>query len=238
MSVGIAIFVKTPGHSPVKTRLAAAGGRDFAESWHRLSSRAVAECVLAFADNPRAAAYWAVAETEAAGDPLWSGLTVLEQGEGGLGTRMARVHDQLLKRHGAAILLGADTPQLRPGRLIGAVTWLGRKDARIVLGPSADGGFWLFGSNRPVPATVWSDTPWSRAETAEVFRRNLQKQCPGKWRLLETLADLDRLSDLEQVRRELDAIPQPLPAQRELIEWLAGSVGTRSLHQPINQRFP
>src|SRR4029079_3252618 len=39
---GVAIFVKTPGHSPVKTRLAADRGQAWTEAWYRRAAAAVA----------------------------------------------------------------------------------------------------------------------------------------------------------------------------------------------------
>jgi hypothetical protein len=42
LRVGIAIFVKTPGHSPLKTRLAAGIGIDAAREFHMLAAQAVA----------------------------------------------------------------------------------------------------------------------------------------------------------------------------------------------------
>ncbi|HEV8692715.1 MAG TPA: hypothetical protein VGQ93_00795, partial [Lysobacter sp.] len=62
MTVGLAIFVKTPGYSPVKTRLAADCGRAYAEAWYRRAAAAVASVAKIAADREGIAVYWAVAE--------------------------------------------------------------------------------------------------------------------------------------------------------------------------------
>src|SRR3546814_7689642 len=108
MSIGLAIMVKTPGHSSIKTRLATDTGIAFAEEWHRRA----ADCVAKVSQHcVRLLPYWAVAEGSAAEDALWSGLPVLMQDAGGLGERMAHVHRQLMQRHAGGLLIGADAPQ-------------------------------------------------------------------------------------------------------------------------------
>jgi hypothetical protein len=79
----IAIFVKTPGLSPVKTRLAAAIGEKRALEFYRLAIEAVREVVSASGLQ----ACWAVAEETAD----WTGFPVIFQGEGALGTIMSTV---------------------------------------------------------------------------------------------------------------------------------------------------
>ncbi len=71
MSASLAIFVKTPGYSPVKTRLAASIGQRRAEQFHRLAAAAVA--AVAKAAMPAVTPYWAIAERDALHDPLWRG---------------------------------------------------------------------------------------------------------------------------------------------------------------------
>jgi len=221
MNGAAAIFVKTPGLSPLKTRLAAGIGQAAAEHWYRLAADAVAE-VLAWV--PGLTAYWAVAEPAASAGPAWPGLSLIEQGEGELGERMGRVHAQLLERHDFVLLLGADTPQLEPARLAEAAGWLGSGQPRLVMGPARDGGFWLLGTNRnPAPAD-WLHTPCGQADTARGFRDAMAYL--GDWRLLPDLTDVDEAQDLEAMLAELGSLEHPLPAQLRLAAW------TRALRRP------
>lgn len=213
--VAIAIFVKTPGFSPIKTRLAATIGREAAEDFHRLAANAVAEV----ASDPSlartgATALWAVAEPDAMEAPPWRGLPRIAQGEGDLGVRMRRVYDTLRARHDAVLLLGADTPQIRVDDLRMACASFATHDH--ALGPSEDGGFWAFGGKRAVADDAWRRTPWSRADTRARFAAAL---C-GDIAELRMLRDVDALDDLRALRTALKALPSPTPSQRALDAWL------------------
>ena len=214
MNGGAAIFVKTPGLSPVKTRLAAGIGVDAAESWHRLAAAAVASVVGSVRGL---AGYWAVAEAAHAVADAWPGLPLLEQGGGELGERMGRVLATLLARHDFALLLGADTPQLDPADLAGAMDWLAVAEPRLVMGPARDGGFWLLGANRnPAPAD-WLRAPCGRADTPSGFLESMARQ--GAWRLLPELTDVDEARDFAAMLAEMERLEHARPEQHHLVEW-------------------
>lgn len=218
--IGLAVFVKTPGYSEVKTRLAAGIGADAATEFYSLSAAAVAAVVGAASEALPLTPYWAVAEAGALNDPTWTDLPRLPQGNGDLGNRMRTVCDTLLTTHGRALLLGADAPQIQVAYLREAVTALDSHNH--VLGPAADGGFWLFGTRTPVPDAAWDATPWSCSDTAERFVAGLQ---PGSVARLRTLRDVDTADDLPPLLAALDTLPDPRPEQHRLNDWLrrAGS---------------
>ena len=222
MSGAVAIFVKTPGYSPVKTRLAASTGEAFAVEWHRRAAAAVAAAAEAASRPVEAALYWAVAEPAALGDAAWSDLPNLAQGTGGLGARMGRVHGTLVERHGAGILLGADTPQLDPAALRAALDWLSAGEtARQTLGLAHDGGFWLYGGNRATPIATWESVAYSRSDTAARFQVAFADR--GAWTLHPALTDVDEAADLPAMVDELAALANPVAAQRDLRVWLASA---------------
>jgi rSAM/selenodomain-associated transferase 1 len=216
MNIGLAIMVKTPGHSPVKTRLAADIGSEAAETFHRLAAAAVAEVVAdACTRAPALQAHWAVAEADAIDAALWRRFPRIAQGEGDLGARMRHVHETLRTRHGAALLIGADAPQLCSDDLLAAVAALHAHDR--VIGPSVDGGFWLFGGRTAVADAAWETTPWSQSQTRARFLAALGATAPHA---LRSLQDVDTATDLAPLRAALDALPAPTPAQRALAAWL------------------
>lgn len=208
MSCAAAIFVKTPGLSPLKTRLAAGIGVPAATAWHRLAARATAAVV---AQVPGLSGYWAVAEPDADAAGAWPGLPRLQQGPGCLGERMGRVHAALVARHGRGMVLGADTPQLDPDVLGRAVAWLEDPAPRLVLGPARDGGFWLLGANRALPPPAWTAAPCGRPDTAAGFRAAMAG-C-GDWLELPPLTDVDTATDLAPMLAELGKLARPLPEQ-------------------------
>ena len=210
----IAIFVKTPGLSPIKTRLAERVGREAAEACHRKS----AACVLATVQQTNLHGYWAVAETDGLSDPLWTGLPQIDQGPGSLGARMHRVHETLVQRHGSALLVGADLPQLQANDLSSAADWLTASVPRSVIGPAHDGGFWLFGSNHWYRPSDWTSVAYSQADTAQHFMAAMNL---GEWKTLPTRCDLDQVGDLPRVIDELNRLSQPHQSQHNFVNWLS-----------------
>lgn len=216
---GIAIFVKTPGRSPVKTRLAAAIGDAAARAWYARAAAVVAEVATAAARTYGATAYFAVAEADALGDAAWADLPSLPQGEGGLGARMGRVHAELVRRHGAGVLLGADAPQLDGRALVDALAWCANPEPRQAIGGARDGGFWLYAGNRAVPLAVWEAVAYSQADTGTRFRAAFAPH--GLFLDLPALTDIDEAGDLAALRGELAGLSDPTSGQRALGVWLA-----------------
>jgi len=216
MNGGVAIFVKTPGRSALKTRLAAERGEDYASGWYRRAAAAVAAVARQAQARHGPVAYWAVAEADAGG--AWPDLPTLAQGEGGLGERMARVHAQLVARHGFGLLLGADSPQLTAALLGEAIDWLTVPTPRLLLGPANDGGFWIFGGNRALPMSSWTAVGYSAADTAKRLRESMR--AAGDWRTLAALTDVDHARDLAAVRDALHRLADPTPEQRALAQWM------------------
>jgi len=216
MTGALAIFVKTPGRSVVKGRLAADCGQAYAQAWYRRAAAAVAAVAREAQARHGLAAYWAIAEPDAL--DAWPLLPVIAQGHGGLGERMAHVHAQLVARHGFGLLVGADAPQLSADLLGEACDWLASPSPRFALGPAHDGGFWLFGGNVAPPLAAWNAVTYSAADTASEFQAVMQDL--GAWCTLTTLTDADHGRDLPEVLRALQALPDPVHEQRALADWM------------------
>lgn len=213
---GVAIFVKTPSLSPVKTRLWPGIGRRWAEALYLLSAEAVASVAQRAAGVQP---YWAVAEAAALHSDAWIDLPHLPQGEGSLGERMAHIYRLLRKRHLAALLIGADAPQLTATSLSKAADWLSCVESRLVLGRAQDGGFWLFGGNCPLSDGAWTSVRYSAPDTAAAFVRAMHTG--GCWLELESLRDIDTAGDLPHAMASLAALEAPTAAQLRLAQWLA-----------------
>lgn len=177
----VALFARWPEPGKAKTRLIPALGAQAAADMHRrLTARTVATVLAAgFACEIRSTG----AEPAAFRDWLGPGVTVIEQGEGDLGARLARAAATL-----PVLLLGADIPGLAPRHLVAAAAALAR--AAACIGPAVDGGYWLLGLAAPAPQ-LFADIEWG---TGTVFADTVARlDAPV---VLETLADLDRPEDL------------------------------------------
>jgi len=216
MTVALAIFVKTPGLSPVKTRLAATLGTSTAVRFHTLAAMATA--AVARRCEPALVPYWAVAEADPRADEAWPGFARIRQGEGDLGARMHQVYSELQARHGRALLIGADVPQLTPALLQVALALLDDEATPYVLGDAADGGFWLVGGRARIERSIWLGVRYSQADTAAQFRCALALH--GGIAGVSTLRDVDDAADLSALTASLANLTDPLPEQRELSGWL------------------
>jgi glycosyltransferase A (GT-A) superfamily protein (DUF2064 family) len=218
-SGAIAVFVKTPGLSPIKTRLAHGIGREAAEEFYNLSCKATQQLIEGFSmvSYIQISPFWAVAEEGAMKSPNWESFPTIYQGEGALGNKLHHVYSQLLKNFDYVIVLGGDCPQAQRESLIDAADRLAAEPG-FILGDSHDGGFWLFGGNRPVPEGVWLKTPYSVSNTASVLRESLQAIAPVM--LFPRMQDVDYVENLPALKRELINQQVVNPAQSDIIDWL------------------
>lgn len=179
----LTIFARWPEAGRAKTRLIPALGAEGAAAlYRRLLEHTVREA---------RASGLAIELRTTGGEPArfhdWLGgdLAVVDQGEGDLGARMARVP-------APAILIGSDCPACDAAMLRRAATALERLPA--VVGPASDGGYYLLGMARPMPF-LFHDMAWStEAVLPETLRRfALQGIAPA---MLPELGDIDTPVDL------------------------------------------
>jgi glycosyltransferase A (GT-A) superfamily protein (DUF2064 family) len=227
LNAALAIFVKTPGLSPIKTRLALTIGAAAADEFYRLAARATAAVGRdAVAAGVEVTPYWAVAERAALAHPDWREFPTVWQGTGELGDRLEHVHNELRTRHELVLLIGADAPQLCCADLAAAVTALHDPATPFALGRASDGGFWLLGSRANIPRQAWQSVRYSDSRTAAELSDVLCKF--GNIAYLRQLTDVDTASDLPHLLCELAALSAPLPEQLAVHAWVA-ELDARSL---------
>ncbi len=194
----VIVFVKAPRPGTVKTRLAAGlgpGGEQRAADLYRGLAEAAFAAARALA-REGAAVTVHFAPGDAAGEvAAWLGpdVALVPQAPGDLGARMACALSAAFAAGAArAVLVGSDCPRLEPRHLREALAALGSSD--LVLGPAADGGYWLVGARGGVPPG-FEGVPWS---TADVLSRTLDLATLARLRvaLLDTLHDVDTAADV------------------------------------------
>lgn len=217
---GVAIFVKTPGLSPLKTRLASTIGEELAEEFHVLSASAVEAVVAKAGQTNQIHPFWAVAEDDGLENVLWSKFPRVWQGEGGLADRLDRVYSTLRDDKEHVILIGADTPQMTTEILSEAHHILAEAtEPQFVIGRSDDGGFYLFGGNSPIPHNVWQSVSYSESTTADQLASAIKSF--GPIHELPMLSDVDIFGDLEPMGDALANLPAPLGEQIRLLQWIS-----------------
>lgn len=196
----ILVFVRAPERGRVKTRLAAEIGDDAAlRVYRRLAEHAVAEARSLGtevtvrihhtpADGGDAVRAWLGPEAE-----------YLPQADAELGERMRAAFEAAFAAgHRRVVIIGSDLPGLSAEVLRRAFGLLDAHPA--VLGPAADGGYYLLGLREMAPG-VFDGVPWSTGRVLAVTLERLRAAgCEPA--LLETLRDVDEAADLPAGWRE------------------------------------
>ncbi|MXO48707.1 DUF2064 domain-containing protein [Erythrobacter vulgaris] len=185
VSPKLSIFARLPVPGKVKTRLIPAVGEEGAA---RIYARLLAQTVEVAKESGldfelRVTGGEIMAFHELFGDDT----VVVDQGEGNLGEKMARVK-------APALLIGSDCPGVTAPLLQAAAGAL--DDRRVVLGPANDGGYYLIGFSEPVPF-LFEDMEWSTPRVLPETLARLATHGIGP-AILPELADIDTPEDLAE----------------------------------------
>lgn len=219
-------FVKTPGVSPVKTRLARDIGQDLASEFYALSLKATEARAHELKKLlPSLTIYWAVAEESCLEASVWSQFPSVPQGEGDLGDRLARVYEESLRRHSLVCFMGADSPHITSSKIANHIkhSYVSR-ERHFHLGPTSDGGFFFFGSGIPVAPSLWRSIQYSTDRTASDLEMALLPTATTI-RFDEDF-DIDEKSDLERLSKIDRSDPGLLPEQLAIIDWASALISS------------
>ena len=221
LKVALAMFVKTPGLSPVKTRLAQSIGRKEADEFFILCVKVFEQFAqgVSAASEGNIHSFWAIGEQEGLDDKIWKKLPGIYTGSGGMGNRLYHVYSTLLKDYEAVILVGADSPQIEVSMMIDIYETLSRKN-KFILGPTFDGGFYLFAGKEPIEKKFWLKVTYSTSKTAKELIDSLQPL--GEITLLDYLVDVDDVDDLVALYHETEKSHSPYLI--ELRDWVRSMV--------------
>ncbi|MBG8553697.1 TIGR04282 family arsenosugar biosynthesis glycosyltransferase [Hymenobacter guriensis] len=189
------VFARYPELGKVKTRLAADIGPAAALAVYQellIHTQAVA------APLPVAKTVWLVAPGPTADlSESWTDYELQLQPPGDLGARMhAAFAHAFAQGAGRVLIIGTDCPGLTTAHLQTALEALRTHD--VVLGPAADGGYYLLGLTRLYPE-LFADKPWSTA----TVRAETLRDAAGlglRVHLLPELHDVDTAADLARWR--------------------------------------
>ena len=197
----LAIMAKAPVAGTVKTRLVPP----------LTSAQAAAVCrallldqfdhLRNFAGAERYVFYTPADAGKSLGELAGADYIYLAQSGGDLGARMHRVFADLSRLgHRNIVLIGSDLPALPLAILEQAFRPLAHAEPRVVLGPSADGGYYLVGMNRPTPE-IFANMTWSHDRvfvdtTARLDALNLHYDVLPTWFDVDVAEDFQRLWQL------------------------------------------
>jgi len=195
----VIVFVKLPGLTPVKSRLAAELGEVKARDLYRLFARdIVARLALQKADLK--VFFYPPKGKGAARRWLGSVPGYHPQRGTDLGSRMKNAFVEMFAQgYSKVLLLGSDSPDLPAKYMADAWRFLKRQDA--VLGPTEDGGYYLLGFERNAfDDRVFKGIEWS---SDAVCRQTIEIMAGVgvRFRQLAAWYDVDRPEDLREMYR-------------------------------------
>ena len=126
-------------------------------------------------------------------------VEVMAQPEGDLGERMRATMTALFARGAPAVaLMGSDAPHIAAATIAEACALVVRDPDALVLGPSADGGYYLIAAQR-VP-DVFSGIEWG---SEDVLAQTERAAAAHQFHVhhLATMADVDTADDLHRAVR-------------------------------------
>ncbi len=211
----ILLFAKAPEAGRVKTRLAAHLGAKRAAEIHRACIR---DAIRLAERAPGCSHRLLLAGTRGAwtdaGIGLGAAWEIEPQRGRDLGERLERAFREAFRRGAKkAIAIGTDTPWMGARRIETAIAALDEYD--VVLGPAADGGYYLVGMRRMISAP-FRQIAWGKAIVLEQTRRAM-KRTGASCGMIERDFDLDRTGDLERAAELLRCDPERAP---DLAAWL------------------
>jgi rSAM/selenodomain-associated transferase 1 len=205
-SCAIGIMAKVPQSGRVKTRLVPPLTPDEASALSGCFVRDVGASIAAAARSHPAihgvAVYLPRGEEDALAGMLPDDFWLLPQRGGDLGERLLHaIEDLLAAGFASACLVNSDSPTLPERLLREAACALERPGDRVVLGPAADGGYYLVGLSRPHPR-LFEEIAWS---TPAVFGQTLERarEVGLEVHLLPEWYDVDDGESLRVLCREL-----------------------------------
>jgi len=187
-------MARHPVAGRVKTRLAATLGADAACALYRAF-------VLDLAERLGAMPYavtWAYTPPDAPFPELLPGAGCRPQRGRDLGERLTgAIGEEFAAGPGPVIAIGADAPHIPAAALAEAAATLAH-GADVVLGPAADGGYYLIGLGRPAP-DLFAGIAWGTAGVLEatLARAGAAGLAPH---LLPPSFDVDQPADLARLR--------------------------------------
>ena len=214
------VMAKYPVPGRVKTRLARALGPKAASDLFRAF-------ILDLADRLRALPYdvtWAYWPPAAPFDALVPGARCHPQRGRDLGARMVVALAAAFADGGGPVLVvGADAPHVPAASLAEAARSL-RAGKELVLGPAADGGYYLIGLRRPMPS-LFTEVPWGTGDVLAATRTRA-RALGLRTHLLPPSFDVDEVEDLRRLRAVIARGEADLPRTAAILADRARASGS------------
>lgn len=216
-SIALVLFAKNPYLSPVKTRLEKETSKDFALDFYQKSLRTTIQLLqnLKFRTT-NTTFYIAVAEESGLDHQIWHDYNKVSQGGGGLGEKLNKVYHELSNKFDAVFFFGADSPFISQNLITTSIDSFLHSDKEFIIGPSLDGGFYMFGGKAPIEKNIWNAVEYSTNQTCKQLMELISEF--SSYIEIEKQFDIDEIEDFAHLSKLEES--QLSPNQQELFHWI------------------
>ncbi len=207
------VFAKAPILGRVKTRLAPPLSYRQSYVLHRAFIKDTLKRITRLKDIKPCLGYYPKGYKHKFKGLLPPGMELFCQQGKNLGQRMQNALKRYLVQNGKVVIIGADIPGLPLGYIREAFNQLDEHE--VVLGPAADGGYYLVGS-KLIPPEIFTEIAWGTDKVYEQTCARLNHS-GYKYSNISPWFDVDRPQDLSRLKQLLEQNPQILPATRKVM---------------------
>ena len=184
------VFVRNPKLGTVKTRLAITVGDKMALEIYMELMRHTAEVTQKLSADRKVFYSEKIEKYD-----VWTEMSFSKalQTKGTLGQRMENAFSSAFEQgYKKVLIVGSDLYSLKASHIEKALEHLDKKE--VVIGPAQDGGYYLLGLNKKLPALFYNKN-WG---TSSVLKETLKDLRTKSVALMEPLSDIDDFEDLKQ----------------------------------------
>ena len=188
------VFTRFPQAGCTKTRLIPAlGKRGAADLQKQMTEYLLDRLTVATHPNLSMQVQFTGGTVAQMEDWIGSRHQLVPQADGDLGDRLTAAFKRgFTQGLSKIVIIGSDCPSLEKKTILEAITLLDTHD--VVLGPAADGGYYLIGLSEP-QAFLFQNIPWSTEQVLGTTKAIAAKHSLSV-ALLDTRSDIDRPEDL------------------------------------------
>ena len=184
------VFVRNPQLGTVKTRLAVTVGDELALEIYMELMRYTAEVTQKVLIDKKVFYSEKIEEND-----VWGKMNFSKelQTKGNLGQRMENAFTTAFEEgYKKVLIIGSDLYSLKASHIDKALEQLDEKE--VVIGPSQDGGYYLLGFKKNIPA-LFLNKSWGTSNLLKETLNNLKTKSTA---LMEPLNDIDDFEDLKK----------------------------------------
>ncbi|MCB9092117.1 MAG: DUF2064 domain-containing protein [Halobacteriovoraceae bacterium] len=208
----LVVLTKTPGHSPVKTRLLNTYDEPFINTMYERFLDIIEEKLSDESVTEKFDVLWAIKEESALNEERWKNKNIRLQVGNNLGCILSNMFVKLKDQYQSLIFIGSDMPQIESEVITQALDYLDSKTS--VIGPTLDGGFYLLGVTSEFVPEIFLQIPYSQSDTCSELEKLISK-FDLTFQKVAMGFDIDVEADLERLKEYYHSLKSNYRSKKE-----------------------